>query len=64
MSGDAARCAEMILVRDTYRVSRTGRGAHFALHFTEKQCSRNAQPGSRYCWQHQPWHRIEEHQER
>jgi hypothetical protein len=55
-----AQCAETIAVRDTYRVSRTGRGAHFKLHHTEKRCSREAQEGSRYCWQHRPWHAIEE----
>lgn len=47
------RCAEYVYVRDTYRVHRQG-GLHFKMHYARQQCSRKAQTGRDYCWQH-PW---------
>ncbi len=48
-----AQCRATIYVRDTYR--QTGRGrSGFELHYARRQCSRPAQEGSDYCWQH-PW---------
>jgi hypothetical protein len=44
------QCRETVYVADTYRY--TGRRGGFEMHYTRKQCSRRAQPGRDYCWQH------------
>lgn len=48
MSGE--RCVETIYVPDTYRY--TGGKRQFKLHHWRRQCSRTAQAGRAYCWQH------------
>jgi hypothetical protein len=55
-----AQCEQKVEKRDTYRVNLTGRGPHFTLHYTLERCSRTAQEGSKYCWQHRPWHVVTE----
>lgn len=40
-----------VYVKDTYRYSGRGKGG-FTMHYTRKQCSRNAEENG-YCWQHQ-----------
>lgn len=47
------QCEEIVYVKDCYR--RTGRGpGGFEIHYNRQQCSRNAQEGRKFCWQH-PW---------
>ncbi len=47
------QCEEIVYVKDCYR--RTGRGpGGFEMHYNRQQCSRNAQEGRKFCWQH-PW---------
>lgn len=46
-----SQCEERVYVRDTYRYSGRGSGG-FSLHYTRRQCTRQAQPESDYCWQH------------
>jgi hypothetical protein len=46
------RACAAVYHRDQYRVSRTGKGAHFKMHYNRSRCTRRAAEGGFLCTQH------------
>lgn len=46
------RCEAVVYRRDTYRLTRVGRGRRFTLRYTRSQCLRRHAKDSQFCWQH------------